>query len=307
MMTQSIFEFFPDEIIIDIFEYFDIRDLYQSFYGLNSRLNSILRSRKNLSLTFSSPDEIDDPFIDLFIKYIIKLIIDHSSYMNFQPFFSLHSLILNSPSDDQLEQIYLCKFPYLIHLEFGIMSNRLSHRALNEFLHCKQYPSLQTCIFHHENNAVSLNRYRQIWSSSSILRTIWFNSIDLSLLNSDNRLINREKIFSIDVIHLNLKRFDICCVSTGPSILDIDYFLQHTPNLEKFKIASNEIYYSYEFLQQLASILQQRLMNLHQFDCELLCIMSIEDVNHISQLHPCFNRIQYEIKYSGQCIRLFTE
>jgi len=306
-MTQLILELFPDEIIIDIFEYFDIRDLYQSFYGLNFRLNRILQSQKNLSLTFSSPDEMDDePFFDLFTTHIIKLIVDHSSYIDFQLFSSLHSLILNSPSNDQLDEIYLCKFPYLIHLEFGIMSNTLVHRALNEFLHCKQYPSLQTCIFHHENNVVSSNRYRQIWSNSSTLRTIWLNSIDLSLC-SDNELINREKIFSIDVIHLNLKRFDICCVSTGPSIVDIDHFLQQTPNLERFKIASNEIYYSYEFLQQLALILQRRLVNLEQFDCELLCVMATEEIDHISQLHPCFNRIKYQLKYGGQCIRLFTE
>jgi len=118
---------------------------------------------------------------------------------------------------------------------------------------------------------------------------------------------NREKILSIDVIHKNLKRFDVCCVSTGPSIFEIDQFLQQTPNLEIFKIASNEIYLSYESLKQLASILQRRLSNIHQFNCELLCVMTTEELEHISQLHSCFNRIQYELKYGGQCIRLFTE
>jgi hypothetical protein len=305
-MTQSFLELIPDEIILHVFEYFDIRDLYQSFFGLNSRLDAILRSRKNLSLIFSSPDEMDDPFFDLFTTHIVKLIVDHSSYVNFYSFSYLHTLILNSPTDDQVEQIYLCKLPYLIHLEFGIMSDRLSHRALCEFLHCKQFPSLQTCIFHHENNSVSLNRYRQIWSNSSTLRTVWLNSVDLSL-RSDHGLIKEEKILSIDVIHLNLKRFDICCVSAGPSITDIDHFLQQTPNLERFKIAAGGIYYSYEFLQQLASILQRRLINFHQFDCELLCIMTIEESDTIHQLHPCFNRIQFEVKYGGECIRLFTE
>lgn len=114
-------------------------------------------------------------------------------------------------------------------------------------------------------------------------------------------------VFAVDAIHRNLKRFDVCCVSSGPSIIDIDHFLQQTPNLESFKIASNEIYYSYDFLQQLAVILQQRLPHLHQFNCELLCPITTEDMHHIAQLHPCFNRIQFEIKYSGQCIRLFTQ
>ena len=306
-MTASLLELFPDEVILDIFKYYDIRDLYQSFYGLNSRLNGIIESTDNLSLIISSPDEMDDPFFDLFTIHIVKLVIDHSSYIDLQPFSYLHSLILNSPTDDQLKQIYLYKFPYLIHLEFGIMSNKLSHYALQQFLHCKQLPSLQTCIFHHENNAVSLNRYRQIWSNSSTLRTVWLNSVDLSLCSNNGSNNGEKKKFSIDVKHLNLKRFDICCVSTGPSIIEIDHLLQQTPNLERFKIASNEIYYSYEFLQQLASILQQRLINFQQFDCELLCVMTKEESDNIHQLHPCFNRIQYEIKYGGQCIRLFTE
>jgi hypothetical protein len=305
-MTQSILEVFPDEIILDVFEYFDIRDLYQSFYGLNIRLNTIVQSRKNLSLIFSSPDEMDDPFFDLFTRHIVKLVVDYSSYIDLEPFSCLYSLILNSPSQEQLKQIGLCQFPYLVYLEFGIMSDTLTRRALQEFLHCKQFPSLETCVFHHENNAVSSNRYRQILSNSSTLRTIWFSSVDLSL-SSNNRLDNGENILSINVMHLNLKRFDICCVSTGPSIIEIDYFLVQTPNLDRFKIASNEIYHSFEFLQQLASILQRRLIHLHQFDCELLCVMTTEEIDFIPQLHSCFNRIKYQLKYGGQCVRLFTE
>ncbi|CAF1200504.1 unnamed protein product [Rotaria sp. Silwood1] len=305
-MRRSIFELFPDELILDIFKYFDIRDLYQSFYGLNSRLNAIVQSKKNLSLKFSSPDDMDDPYLDLFTPQIVKLIIDHSSFIDFELFSSLHSLILYSPSEDQLEQIYLCKFPYLIHLEFGIMTDKLFRRSLYEFFHCKRFPSLQTCIFHHENNAVSLNRYRQIWSNASTLRTVWSNSIDISLC-SDIGLNIGEKILSIDVMHSSLKRFDICCVKDGPSILDIDHFLIQTPNLEKFKIASSEIYHSYECLQQLASILQRRLVHLRQFDCELQCIMSTEEIDNIHQLHPCFNRIQCQLKYGGRCVRLYTE
>ncbi|CAF0844612.1 unnamed protein product [Rotaria sordida] len=305
-MIRSTLELFPDELILDIFEYFDIRDLYQSFYGLNSRLNAIIRSRKKLSLKLSTPDEMNDPYFNLYTRHIVNLIIDHSSFIDFQLFSYLHSLILYSPSKDQLEQIYLCKLPYLIHLEFGIMSDTLFYRNFYEFLHCERFPSLQTCIFHHEDNPVSLNRYRQIWSNTSTLRTVWLSSIDLSLC-SDIDLHTDEKSLSIDVMHLSLKRFDICCVSAGPSILDIDHLLVQTPNLERFKIASSEVCHSYECLQQLASILQRRLIHLHRFDCELQFVMSTEEIHNIHQLHPCFNRIQYELKYGGRCVRLYTE
>ncbi|CAF0828526.1 unnamed protein product [Adineta ricciae] len=299
-------EYFPDEILLHVFEYFDIRDLYDSFYGLNSRLNSIICAKKNLSIVFSSPDDMNDSFCDAFTNYIAKLVVDHSSYIDFQAFPSLHSLILNSPSDDQLEQISYCKFPYLVHLEFGIMSNTLAYRTLYEILHSQQFPCLKTCIFHHETNVVSLNRYRQIWSNSSTLRTVWLSSVDLSL-RSNPELLNQAKILSTDVKHLHLKRLDICCTSDGPSIIEIDHFLYQMPNLEKFNIASNEVYYSYEFLQQLASILNRRLRYLNEFHCELLCLMTNEELEQLPRLHACFKHIQCESKYGGQCIRLFTE
>ena len=309
MKMKTKFELFPDEIILGIFEYIYIRDLYESFFDLNYRFHRLLLSRTNLSITISSPDEIEDPFFELFASNIHRLTIDHSSYIDFELFSNIRSLILQSPSDEQLEQLFICQFPNLIHLEFGIMSSNLYYRSLNDFIHCcKQYPLLATCIFHYENNAVSLNRYRQICSTnSSTLRTIWFNSIDLSFNSQSIHSIYTEKSFSMNNIHTNLKRLDICCVSLGPSIVDLDHFFQQIPNLEYLKIASNEIYYSYEFIQQLAIILRQRLHNLHEFNCELLCVLTREDLDHIPELHSCFNRIQYEIKYNGQYIRLFTQ
>ena len=305
-MTRLLFELLPNEILLHIFQYFDVRDLYQSFYGLNSRLNAILKSKQNLSVMFSSPDEMDNPYLDLFTKHINKLIVDHSSYINIQLFSSLHSLILNSPSEEQLEQIYNCKFPYLVHLEFGVMNNELGRRSLYKFLRCKQFPSIQTCIFHHENHTISSNCFRNTLPSVFTLRRIWLNSIDL-LSCPDIDLNSQHNIFSIDPVHLSLKRFDICCISSGPTIVEIDRFLVQTPNLERFKIASNKIYHSYECLREIASILQRRLIHLSRFDCELQFIMSPEEIDKIHKLHPCFDRIKYQSEHGSQCVRLYTE
>ena len=305
------FEIFPDELILDIFEYFDIRDLYQSFYDLNCRFDHLVQSKSTYALTTCSADEMEDPLLDQFAKQITKLVVDHSSYIDFHLFPSLTVLILNCPSEDQLEQIYLCSFPHLLHLEFGIMASTLSHRSLHRFFHSKQFPFLESCIFHHDDNPVSLNRYRQLWANPSILRTLWFHSVDLSLGSEIHRhrhlhTHDPNDAIKMKVLHTHLKRLDLCCGPTGPTIHDIDQFLIQAPNVERLRIASHEVYYSFEFLDQLASIFYQRLLGLKQFDCELFCLISLEDMQTIVHLHPCFQRIQCQSKYGGQYIRLFT-
>jgi hypothetical protein len=42
--TSTRLESFSNEVILDIFEYLDGYDLYQAFYGLNNRINTLLRS-----------------------------------------------------------------------------------------------------------------------------------------------------------------------------------------------------------------------------------------------------------------------
>lgn len=301
-------ETLPDELILDVFQYFDIRDLYQSFYDLNHRLNVLVQSKNKISLTLCSPDEMEDPFLDLFASQVIKLVVDHSSYIDFQLFSALRVLVLNSPSEDQLDHIYLCKFPHLIHLEFGIMTSSLSHHSLHRFFNSKQFPALETCIFHHDNNPVSLNTYQSFWSHSSALRTLWLHSIGLSLHSDRSRHLNyRSEWKKSKVAHTHLKRLDLCCGSTGPSVHDIDQYLIQAPNLEQLRVASHEVYYSWEFLQQLALILHHRLISLKEFHCELFCLISIEDMQAVMDLHPCFQRIQSESKCDGQYVRLFTK
>ena len=294
-MSRFGLERFPDELLLDIADYFHIRDLYQSFYGLNARFNAIVRSRNNLALVLSSPDDMDDPCFDWYAQSTVKLMIDHSSDVDLQPFSSLLSLVLNCPSEDQLKHFYACSFPHLLHLEFGIMTGKLSHRSLHDFFHYDRCPSLQSCIFHHDNNTVSSNRYRQLWSSSS--PTIWCNAID-----SSSRPTNPEVRYSLNVMHRHLQRLDLCCVS----IADMDCFLRQTPNLERLKIASNEVYFSLEFFERLAAVLRQRLPSLVRFDCELLCLMPLDETSGIRQLHRCFDRLQFQSKYAGQCIRVST-
>jgi hypothetical protein len=49
------FELLPNEIFLDLFDYFDVTDLFYTFYGLNSRFNYLLyKQYRTFSFDFKS-------------------------------------------------------------------------------------------------------------------------------------------------------------------------------------------------------------------------------------------------------------
>ncbi|CAF5165164.1 unnamed protein product, partial [Rotaria sp. Silwood1] len=89
-------EILPNEILIHIFQYFDARDLFQTFYNLNFRFNRLLQSLKYLSLTMLkyNSNEIHD--YNIFAPYIYTLVIDYAVDIDLNQFVNLHRLILLS-------------------------------------------------------------------------------------------------------------------------------------------------------------------------------------------------------------------
>ncbi len=79
-------EFLPNELLIDIFQYFDARDLFRAFYNLNFRFNKLLQSLNNLCFTLliSNLDDKDD--YDIFSPYINILILDHQAKIHLNHF-----------------------------------------------------------------------------------------------------------------------------------------------------------------------------------------------------------------------------
>ena len=101
-ITYSHLEQFPDEIFLEIFKYISLHDLYHGFYKLNQRINHILHSVTELSLTLNTPDDINDEAVSFFSSQIYHLIIKHPDPIAFKRFPSLRSLKSLIPCDRQL-------------------------------------------------------------------------------------------------------------------------------------------------------------------------------------------------------------
>ena len=105
------FEYLPNETLIDIFEYFDARDVYQAFYNLNSRLNNLLQSLNNLCLTLNENNDYKN-----FAPYLQSLKLGDKVNINLNDLINLRYLYLLTPSNKQLKQLETDIYPCLEHL-----------------------------------------------------------------------------------------------------------------------------------------------------------------------------------------------
>lgn len=172
---SSRLECLPNEILLELFSYFDAQDLFHGFYSLNYRFNSLLQSLSNLSLTLhhSTSNDIHYP-------YIYTLTINASININFNQFIHLHRLILLSPTSKQFHQLSLTSLPLLEHLSIGYEHYLYSSYILDlskKIFSTNHFPCLTSCYLFER-------KFLQITptlSSSNNLRILKINEIDLSI------------------------------------------------------------------------------------------------------------------------------
>lgn len=117
-MDSNQFENLPNEILIDIFQYFDARELFQIFYNLNMRLNELIKSFHHLNLRFHvelySNNEINSTH--LFPYYVHTLLVGRATNINLNQFSNIYSLKLECPLKRVLAQVNSNNLPNLKHL-----------------------------------------------------------------------------------------------------------------------------------------------------------------------------------------------
>jgi hypothetical protein len=121
-------EQFPNEILIDLFQYFNARDLFQIFYNINSHLNLLIKSFRHLNLIFHMQFFIDNQ-IDtnhLFPFYVHTLIVGRAININLNQFSNIHCLKLECPLKRVLIQLNSNRLPHLTHLS-------ISHLGMSYF------------------------------------------------------------------------------------------------------------------------------------------------------------------------------
>lgn len=247
---ENQFESLPNEILIDILQYLDARDLYRAFYNLNSRLNTLIQSLNDLSLILSicDRDEIADNAI--FLPYIDTLIIKYKTDIKLHYYPNVHRLIffwLPYTRPYKLENVNLPHLEYLsINLK-GSSSSFTIHR-LHETIFSSGFPRLKYCSLPKSSTIQKTER----WTKLPSLRILKVGYIGLftyiailsTCINLHSFHFFEEKVFQTSILlrqyfnHENLKRLVINEKYIGPILHSgvLNEYLSCVPNLEYLSI-----------------------------------------------------------------------
>ncbi|CAF0918712.1 unnamed protein product [Adineta ricciae] len=302
----STLESLPNEVLFNLFEYFDAQELYRSFYHLNSHWNCLLQSLSRLSLMFRTSD------INSFEKYhqnfpsqIHTLMIYSQDNIEISQFFNLRNLLIWSPTAEQILQINTQSFRSIVYLYISFTILKPSISSLYEKIFSNGFPSLKFCYLcgleSPENNIQ--------WSQSPNLQYLHTSSNPASILNSSPNLSS----LILDLIilddkslhfnpHFNLRRLKL--VISHITWLDdtkhLTTLFTLLPNLERlsyhktYSITNSlDILLSYDWL---GGILMKYLPLLKRFIyhlrvCNLFSIDQTEFNEHRSKFRDNFFKI----------------
>ena len=270
-------ECLPNEIFHELFEYFDIFELYRTFSRLNSRINSLIQASPYLQIILHSPDDIDHPINRYFLPKIKSLIINHSKAF-FDPvkflFPSIRCLILCQPARNQWDSIQPDFFPHLERL--CLINSVFAYRTeqMCKLIFSNKFPSLYTCslpfVAYEENNS---------WTCSPALQSLQVNLWDIrvyqqllaacpNLLRLKIELtgtINQTKLSlsDSDPKHSTLRYLSFRSTTSITCEL-IDSILFFVPDLQQFTLAATHQSPSHVSVHSLAAILQDRTAKLNR-------------------------------------------
>ncbi|CAF4900088.1 unnamed protein product [Rotaria sp. Silwood1] len=295
--SHAILEDLPNELFYYIFTLIDIQDLYKAFWGLNSRLNNIFQFCQDLSLVFD--DKVDPVLMKFYAPYVTHLVIQTSTYCDFNQFPNLRVLTLCIENSRQLSQIHPDTIPNLTHLSFLSGSQFTLPEKLTRQIFSNEFPLL---------GYVNLGRIKESisdsWIMSSHLRFVSILScrpmfipvILASCPNLDHLQVHvicdDNTATSSSQVNHPLRRLTLWSDFNELPFDIIDKILIYTPNVKHLYL---QTIYS-KSLIDLAQSLINRLHNLSQFDCHIQEMLGkderIHDLTNLHQVHPCFNRIQ---------------
>ena len=262
----------PNEIFLAIFTYLNIANLYNAFWGLNARLNSLFQSCENLCLTFE--EKTDQLLMKSYAHFITRLIIDTPKQCDLTQFPDLQTLVLCDSNSENLKQIQPDIIPKLSHLSFLLGSNFTPSSELINNVFSNEFPSLRY---------VSLSRVKNIsmlrWSTSLSLRFVSIRSnqpLIISRILASCPYLDHLQLHVCDKIRPNsaassppdnhpLRWFTLWSDSIELTSTEIADLISNTPNIRRLYL---QTVYSEPFIS-LANDLINRLNYLSHFDCHV--------------------------------------
>lgn len=308
-------ESFPNEIFVEIFDYLSLDDLYQSFKGLNQRINFILQSLNNRAIRLWSTNEINEiEKNDFFSSTIGKLDINDEYNINLNQFPKMYSLTYAYATDHQIQHFLQSNFCHKNLKSLNVTSDDLS--LLVKYIFENPFPSLQHCILRNIDSIQNCP-WRINPSLSSITICNDENLIPFILKSCSNLKYLSLFIYqysnippSSSIFHSHLKYLSIEMTQPGWTVEMIEtLFLSiQIQSLISFRILSYQpSLIPFDFIQ-LIEILNKHLPNLHQFECDIYITKGLEimELKFIRDLHEfLFKHIKFGHRYDGT-LRIYT-
>jgi hypothetical protein len=282
-MSEYIFRFehLPNELIIDLFKYFNAEELLHTFYNLNHRFNNLIKSINYLSLTISKEnyDQIEN--FCIFSSYLYTLIIDGYIDLNLSVFNKIRRLIINA-TDKLLAQFDNCTFHNLEHLSTKFVGPTYRISYLYKTIFSNKFPNLKS----YYNLGYGTIQRTEGWTQSPSFRILKIGYVESFIFKTilstcpnlyylDFGIIIPSRSSSKIESHSNLKqlilrtKYNTWPVNQNLSIFE-DLFTC-IPNLEKLSIhrRDNISIISKSFIKYdwLSSILNSYFPLLHRFYC----------------------------------------
>jgi hypothetical protein len=285
--NQTQLEFLPNEILIEIFEYLDARDLYRAIYNLNFRFNTLLQSLNDLSLILSICDRDEITNNAIFLPYIHTLIIKYKTDVKLNNYTNIRRLILFWLSYTRPYKLETVILPHLEYLSINLKGSSSSftiHR-LHETIFSNGFPCLKFCSLPKMSTIQKTERWTKL-PSLHILKTGHIGLFTYIAILSTCPNLNifhfyEEKVLQTSILlpyyvnHENLKRLVIKEKYIGPvsHVGVLNEYLLCVPNLEYLGIHittyhMKNLQYLMEF-DWFASTISFHLSLLRQFNFRL--------------------------------------
>jgi hypothetical protein len=307
--NPSQLELLPNETFIEIFQYFDIKQLFQTFDNLNSRFNKLIRSLNNLIF------KVYDNYIpkDNFIPYIDNLIIHCQDYLSFKCFTNIRHLNLIQLTGYSLEQLDSKTLPYLEDLSVKNINGNSSD-ILYTKIFSNIFSGLKSSYISQDSEIQTNLKFEYL----PVLCKLQIDIINLHIYETILSVCPNLNLFKFRLkpsksdgdikLHFNLKRMIIKSEDYIQSRNDnaINHCLSFVPNLERLKIHQDffQIYIPYDLNSDwYASSIDHYLPLLRRFNYDLrvwyLTGMDPQIINTVDEMKRNFQNVHKD-QYQSQ-------
>lgn len=288
-LNPKLFECLPNELLLEIFTYLDIRYVYQSFDGLNLRLNNLIRSIDQSFLILSSNDNGHDFDREIYSSSIDNLIVQRNAEVSLTYFPNLRRLILHWLPRNVLDKLELDALPYLEYLFIRFRRNTDEDSIFDfpEKIFTNGFSRLQICIL--PDVWIESNSHR--WIDTPLITILKIGEIDLEIyrdiLSSCSNLrifecvINRWSIIPEDIpLHLNVRTLVLKQLTLDHRIFK--RCLSCLPNIQRLDIETIDFSTSpgilYSKIDAFKMIVHSDLTKLRRMNFQLTLVLDFENV-----------------------------